>query len=307
MVLSNFFWNVLFLRDIKNNKSLKIEGEEEDIEITTDSGLVYAQAKCLFNINSRSSVLSHYRKALLSLKDNADRATKLIYISNIEDPFNDKEYRYYSFDTEFSFDQLKDKTKKKIKRVLGDSFDYDKLDVIIKHFYGNEENKKKILLEEISRFLIQAIKDDSFKYSIYNGLITDGIINASDKKYSVTKSKFIFNMVIPYLQSTRPDEEQIGIDDDNYQYARELYQYFINDFEYDYSFISLVLSDYKIEKEQTNCSFYQFTISFADKYMDYIPVVYDDSIRSELIRILVYRVLKNKYYLDRIKAAANLK
>jgi len=44
VVLSNFFWNVLFLRDIKNNKSLKIEGEEEDIEITTDSGLVYAQA-----------------------------------------------------------------------------------------------------------------------------------------------------------------------------------------------------------------------------------------------------------------------
>lgn len=52
----------LFLRDIQDNKSIKIEGKSEDIEIETEYGLVYAQAKSIYDVNVRSSVYSDYAK-----------------------------------------------------------------------------------------------------------------------------------------------------------------------------------------------------------------------------------------------------
>lgn len=297
----------LFLKGIKENKSLNIEGEKEDIEIETEHGLVYAQAKSLFNINSRSSVYSHYRKTLHSFKDHADKAVKLIYISNIEDPFNDNEKRLYTFDTEFPFSQLKDKTKQKIKRILGDDFDYDKIDVIIKHFYGSFESKKKLLMEEISRVLIDAVGNDAFKFSIYDKLITNGLLCTTDKKYSVTKSRFVVNMIFPYLENIIPNEYEVAVDRDNYNYALQLYQSFVYGLEVDYGYISRVLADYKIEKEKTNCSIGQYTRSCANRFIDMVPKDYSNEVREELIRIMIYRMLTQNHYLDSIKKATNLK
>lgn len=296
----------LFLRDIKHNKTLNIEGESEDIEIETDSGMVYAQAKCLFDVNSRSSVYSHYKKALESIKDNKDKAIKLVYISNIQDPFNDEEDKYYDYETEYLFSQLKEKTQDKIRAKLGDDFDYNKLLVIIKHFYGTQDSKKKLLLEELSRFLINAVGIDNYKDQIYNKLITDGLLNATEKKYFVTKSKFVYTIILPYLESIKPNEEEIAIDADNYYYATEIYQSFLNSLEADYSNISAILSDFKNEKDRNNYNISEYTKKCSDRFIDMIPRNYDDEIRKELARILVFRILRQHFCLNNIKKAANL-
>ena len=201
---------------------------------------------------------------------------------------------------------MKAKTQSKIRGILGDDFDYTKLDIIIKHFYGSEDNKKKMLLEQISKFLIESVGDDAYKNAVYNKIITDGLINASDRHYFTTKTKFVFNMVLPYLENVRITEEEIAGDPDSYDEAIENYQLFLGSLEADYGNISKILADYRMEKEKRSLSIPQYTIAFSERFIDLIPNNFSEQVRKELSRILVYRVLKQHHNLEKVKKVANI-
>ena len=124
----------LFLKNLRENKSLNAEGPDQDIEITREDDTCYlAQAKSMIanypskdNKSSYSSGANkHLREGISSLKQayfrnkaRKRKCTKFIYISNIRYPFGCA--RYTRFDNEdcYPYDSLQTDEKKKIIDII---------------------------------------------------------------------------------------------------------------------------------------------------------------------------------------------
>lgn len=83
---------ILMLDNIKNFQALRLEGNDEDIELTMQDGRrILAQAKAVVNSSSDfSHVRANLKKALTSLSDGAQdpNVERLIFITNISILFN---------------------------------------------------------------------------------------------------------------------------------------------------------------------------------------------------------------------------
>lgn len=86
---------VLMLDNIKDLKSLKLEGNYEDIELTFNNGdIILAQAKAVVNSSyDFRNVRQNLNKALKSLSEGCRKtgSQKAIFITNSPNPFNDDE------------------------------------------------------------------------------------------------------------------------------------------------------------------------------------------------------------------------
>ena len=174
----------IFLVHIDEVFSLKIEGDEEDIEVTlTDSSLIYAQAKCVTDIEDDNNVKSNYEKAIVTLaragKGNAVR--KLIFITNSPNPFGIKRtISFFLGVPKHKYSALPNTCKKKILQSIEKSkinLNTDILEIWILPFFGEEENRYSQLIMEIEKFLA-TIKD------------TQGL---SEKLLSIWRERFSIN------------------------------------------------------------------------------------------------------------------
>ena len=86
---------VLFLENVRDVKSLRLEGNYEDIEIELDNGeYILAQAKAVERASDDfANVRSNMKKAITSLSeaDHKVRAKELIMVTNSPNPFNDND------------------------------------------------------------------------------------------------------------------------------------------------------------------------------------------------------------------------
>ena len=76
----------LMLENIEEFIALKIEGKDDDIELTFPDGKIYAQAKSVVEMGDQSSATAKLKNALETLSDDAvkdKKSLKLIYITNI--------------------------------------------------------------------------------------------------------------------------------------------------------------------------------------------------------------------------------
>lgn len=81
----------LMLENVKEFTALKMEGKNDDIEITMPNGKIYAQAKSTTVMGNQSSANENLNNALATLSDdvkNDINCIKLIYITNILNPFS---------------------------------------------------------------------------------------------------------------------------------------------------------------------------------------------------------------------------
>lgn len=116
---------ILMLERIKELRSVRLEGNEEDIELTLENGKkILAQAKA---VEKSSSDFSHVRenlkKALISLSEGAQRvdAQELIFITNSPNPFNDEASRsvFGGLPTHRSFSSLPPSAQVTVQKYLG--------------------------------------------------------------------------------------------------------------------------------------------------------------------------------------------
>lgn len=298
----------LFLSNIKENQKLKVEGAKEDIEIDTDSKKKYIQVKCLYDFNNRKPVCGHYAKALASLKDVKDDNSILMYVSNIQDPFNTKETTFYDFGTNYKYEELTEKAKKKIKDILGTDFKYENLGISIIHFYGDDESKKRFVLRKIEDFLVSINESPSFSQRIYNQLVMNCLHNATDKKKILDKNSFICHMISPLLTGTIEEtylqnlvDDDILIDECNQKYAE-----YISQLECDYKIFTKITSDYIKFKREKSSNRYEFINSIYQNYLHLIPNKWDDSIRIGVVKILIYKILSKKTILDNVNKEVGL-
>ena len=115
---------VLMLENIKELKSVRLEGNEEDIEISLNDGQkILAQAKA---IEASSKDFSHVRenlkKALLTLSEGAERvsARQLIFITNSTNPFKEPDSRnvFGGFPSRRKFEDLPQSSKDLVQNYL---------------------------------------------------------------------------------------------------------------------------------------------------------------------------------------------
>lgn len=158
---------VLFIDNFDELKSIKAEGNKEDIDVELlDGSWIYAQAKMITDpINSKKA----YRRRRMSesftslcnnLFKSEQPVSNIVYISNCKDPIGEEDtptksiYSIYPL----KFNQLADATQKRIENMLGKKIESD---------YLKEKNKsKEEVLDTLKRtFGVQIIPfDPRYKY-----------------------------------------------------------------------------------------------------------------------------------------------
>lgn len=300
----------LFLENIKENQSIKIEGEKEDIEIITGTGKKYIQVKSLFNVNSRESVYNHYKKALESLKDADDGKTELVYFSNIRDPFNVNDNNFYDYGTSFEYNDLTENVKEKIKKILGESFNYDKLTVTIVNSYGTEDSKSKFAVNQIERFLIKINESESKARIIFDYLFTRCFYNAAENDIckKISKETFIYYIILPFLNQTINENEFEKMNSiEYYEEINDKYEKYLYSNELRYDVYTRIASDCKKYKfENKSSDNYDFINSYYSNYLNLVPDNFEQHLKEGITKILMYRVLNKRILLSKIKEATGL-
>lgn len=298
----------LFLDDIKNSKTLKVEGEKEDVEIVQYNGKKYIQVKCIENVNNRSGVYNHYSKALESLKDADDKQTELIYFSNISDPFNTGETTYYDYGCCYSFDELTSDAQQKVRNKLGLDFSYENLKIQIVHYYGDEATKRRLVENKISEFLSKIGENDSKKACIYDRLVTHCFANAADRNKKISKQEFVLNMIVPYLdQNMDLNTFQSLFSDEYYEECTNYYSNFLNSCDTDYQIFLKITSSYlTFKKSNQNATSTDFINSQYKNFLDYVPKKLDENIATGAIKILMYRIIQKNMLMSKISRESGL-
>lgn len=108
---------LLMLENIKDAKRVRVEGADEDIEITLqDRSKVYAQAKAVDKPDDTAHVIAKLTKALETLSDAAKNGdgSLFTYVTNSSNPFNNQRtLSYFTGRTHLGFDELLDTAQKR--------------------------------------------------------------------------------------------------------------------------------------------------------------------------------------------------
>ena len=113
---------LLMLENIKDAKRVRVEGADEDIEITLQDQLkVYAQAKAVEKPDDTSHVIDKLTKALETLSDAAKKGdgSLFTYVTNSSNPFNNQRtLSYFTGRTHLGYDELPDAAQNKINEII---------------------------------------------------------------------------------------------------------------------------------------------------------------------------------------------
>lgn len=121
-------------QNLKNLKSIKVEGKTEDIEILYENQeMIYIQAKSQLDPYSISNTNKHLKdalKTLINASQNNNYAS-LVYGTNIANPFVFQKFStmFVNSPTIYSFSQLPEKIKDKIKSYIFKVSQQEKLDL----------------------------------------------------------------------------------------------------------------------------------------------------------------------------------
>lgn len=154
---------VLMLENIRELRSLRMEGNHEDIELTLDNNRkILAQAKAVERSSSDfSHVRENLKKSLISLSEGAQKtdAQQLILITNSPNPFNDAGSRsiFAGLPTRRAFSTLPPSAQKIIQKYVDDidnPLDLQQFTVQVFPFETDDETERyKAVMQVINDFI----------------------------------------------------------------------------------------------------------------------------------------------------------
>jgi hypothetical protein len=313
---------VLMIENIKSLKNLKLEGNYEDIELELENNqYILAQAKSVENSSSDfHNVRKNLKKALISLSEGSQEidVQQLILITNSPDPLNDKYTRSIFYgEAHRSFSSLPESSKKLIEgylKELDKPLDTNKFTIQVLPFEtDNDLERYKVVRKNVDDFIgelklnIPGLGKELL--SIWNEeVFKNG--SKKDSAIKLSKKDIIWPVIVIVTNDERCDESlldefEIG------QYEEILRQYketIDNCCEKCEIFIK-VLSDYNE---------YKSTKKTSEKYLDFISnkwgnyksefenVGIDADVLEGLTKIILYRIIKNRINIDRIKKGVGL-
>lgn len=306
---------LLMLENIREAKRVRVEGSDEDIEITLDDHMkIYAQAKAVEKPDDTSHVIDKLTKALETLSDAAKNGdgSQFTYMTNSSNPFNNQRtVSYFTGRTHLGFDELPDQAQKRIKDIITKNgfadLDVHKLDIRVIPFYGNDlKNRYKEIQACVNEFLATVNVDlPGVNAEIMEIWQRDLFLNAtqSDTAISVSKEKMIWRLIVLVVDKTAANEYKKDFDDDEISEIERKYKLIINQNTMSYEIISRILSDYRKIKGSSK----QFVGDHWKDYLDIVNVIEaDNDTKESLLKIILYRILTQRQYIRDIKRGSNL-
>lgn len=306
---------LLMLENIREAKRVRVEGSDEDIEITLDDHTkIYAQAKAVEKPDDTSHVIDKLTKALETLSDAAKNGdgSQFTYMTNSSNPFNNQRtVSYFTGRTHLGFDELPDQAQKRIKDIITKNgfadLDVHKLDIRVIPFYGNDlKNRYKEIQACVNEFLATvSVNLPGVNAEIMEIWQRDLFLNAtqSDTAISVSKEKMIWRLIVLVVDKTAANEYKKDFDDDEISEIERKYKLIINQNTMSYEIISRILSDYRKIKGSSK----KFVGDHWKDYLDIVNVIEaDNDTKESLLKIILYRILTQRQYIRDIKRGSNL-
>ncbi len=311
----------LLLDNIKELKTIRMEGASEDIELTMNNGSqIMAQAKGIVKGSSDfSNVRRNLKKAIKTLSSADNKSVEqLILITNSKNPLKEDTSKsfFYGPPVAVGYNNLSEEAKKVIDTIveqLGVPFDKNKFQIYYFMFEtDNSKTRYAVIEEKVKDFinqlnlgqvlsateLLQVWQNDLF----HNGSQTDTTIKLS-------KKEIVWPVIVLTLGKQLPSEY---IEDYDQGFINEItaqYSYIINTISEQYDTITKIIFDY-------NSSNYKLSMKerarkfVADKWKDYISVFSFESLNEEVqeavTKVILAKVIQQRYLIDNISRGVSL-
>lgn len=313
---------VLMLENISNLKSLRLEGNHEDIELELlDNQYILAQAKA---IEKSSTDFTHVRenlkKALFSLSDGSQNleVDKLILITNSPNPLNDKDSRsiFSGPASHRPFSTLPPSSQKIITNYMNgieQPLDINKFIIQTLPFETDDELERyKVVLQVINDFISSLKLEPGIGKQLHsiwrNDLFTNG--TKKDAGICLSKKDLIWPLIVITTDIDKIDRDFTDrFDSAQYDEIVNRYRETVDSCCERYEFFTKILFDFKS---------YKSAKSQKEKILDFVDASWpnyiaefsiqgmDSETKEALAKVVIYNVIRRRYDIERIKRGTNL-
>ena len=244
---------MLMLKNIDIASKVKVEGQDEDVEITLTSGKkLMAQAKSIFNPDDFSNVKSKLNDGLRTL-NNASQLSDvehLYFVTNSPNPFNDATtmYKFSSPLNIIPFSELPSSCQSAINEVCADKgygFDTALLKICVMQFHGKDDDERYKVLTSLTAEFLNRLEINTISTSTLLTLWQHAFaVNASQPTTSITKKRMIWPVIAILCEVGEEDAELAEYDKGEVSEILRKYRNIINNNSERFDFISRIISDY---------------------------------------------------------------
>ena len=307
---------MLMLDNITEASKVKVEGENEDVEITFSNGkTLMAQAKAVEDPNDFSNVITKLKEALrtLNVASKIANVEQLVYITNSPNPFNSIQtmYNFSSPRNVVPFSDLPPICQDKINRICsknGYNIDRSTLTVYVMQFHGEAEDERYKVLRSFTMDFLNSISVDKVSASQILSLWQTAFrVNSSQRTYVITKENMVWPIIAIQCEVRETDLEDY--DEDDITEILRKYKAIINNYSERFEFVSTVLSDfndfYPAAKSKERVD--RFISERWEQYKrDFDLKNADTNIEEIVIKLTLLKILKNRREIVRIKGMVKL-
>jgi hypothetical protein len=308
---------ILMLENIKDFTEIKMEGKNDDIELTFPDGKIFAQAKSVSQIGDQRNASSKLNSAIETFKDDLSKNPNttvlgLFYVSNLINPLSSKYESAFDYGNTYDFSSLSVVDQQNIIKKLGTDFPVEKLKIKIIRFFGEGDNKWSDVKKQIDEFLRGSIDDVSYDKRVLNNWVTEFITNCADKpkeekELTLSKRDIIFPIMVLVTENAVSESAFSKVSDyDDFEGLNRQYRNILYRKECDYQFMSKVIGDYLQIKKSKSYNRFDYVKSYWNKYESDFLIIEDSEEREALIKLSILSILLQKSKIEKIRSEANL-
>lgn len=313
---------VLMLENIIELNTLRLESENEDIELELSNGeSILAQAKSVEKASTDfRNVRANLKKALVSLSDGARKsnAQGLIFITNSSNPLNDEVSKNLFIGQSYrGFDTLPDSSQKLILDYLSkikSPLDTNKFSIQVLPFEtDNDIERYKFVRRAVDDFVGDMdINIPGMAKKLLTIWQNEVFQNGSKSNVSIKlhKKDIVWPIIVIATDIERCNEEFIDqFDTGLYDEIVHQYSKLIDSCCERYEFFIKVLTDYNDFYSEKRP--YEKCVEFAlNKWKNYIDDLKVDGATEEIqrgiIQIVLYSIVRNRIIIDKVKREVKL-
>lgn len=320
---------VLFLENIKDVESLRLEGEEDIDLYLKDDFCIFAQAKAVRRPREDfHHVKDNLRKSLQSLSEAAKsgiaqnrKIKELIFITNSPDPLKENSHEVAIsnyFPVQQNFFDLTKTEQGIIQNELSErkiELDPSVLKIQILPFAtDNERERYKFIRQEIHDFLMRLdvnISDPILLQLWKSDIFCSG--TKRDESLVLEKKNIIWPMIVKITDTDNIPKILAGdLDEALTEEIIQGYHSIISAQSENFEFAIKVLSDYRrfSDNNRTRSEKYKNFIKLNwEKYIDNFSsefLDYDSELQETIIKVVLCKIIENRIKINRIKESVGL-
>lgn len=311
---------MLMLKNMTSATSVKVEGDTEDIELCLgNSKMIYSQAKSVFKPDDYSNVITKLQAGLRTLDNAAKRAnvSRLIYITNSPNPFNNNQtmYAFSGSLTNLDYGHLPDACKDKIEEIYlanNYSFDRAKLSVYVMQFHGDGENRFKVIKELTNEFLEsiglgdRGLGADMLEYwqSAFSNNAT-----LRDTSITISKKQMIWPLIVSVCRVDKNDAMLADCDECDYGEINGRYRAIISNKAERFEFITKVMAAYSTYKPHMSSAqkTKEFIATQWPNYQDEFDAPnMDNDLLEKVVKLALGNIIRGRRIIAELKREVNL-